>query len=259
MILKLLLFPSWNRKDVNLLSLWLEVTLQATYSTYMTIQSVHWRNLIWFRKLSNIEGKLLSTLIFETFVIRFKIYLKLLQNYQRQTSKSIVNSLLLKWSTVNEQRKWLTGKKTQAKSEQYSRRNNVEFSNIPNDIPDNQWEEKIIQIYRESGMKVDQNNIESCHRLPVSRCSQSDNIKGIVKFVNRKHSETLLYKKKSISSRDFSNIKIPSKIFVSVSLSPLTIDLFGTSAKTFRGQVKPIKYFVLVEQTQLNFPKVGIL
>ena len=28
--------------------------------------------------------------------------------------------------------------KKQAKSEQYSRRSNVEFSNIPNDIPDNQ-------------------------------------------------------------------------------------------------------------------------
>ena len=258
MILKLLLFPSWNRKDVNLLSLWLEVTLQATYSTYMTIQPVHWRNLIWFRKLSNIEGKLLSTLIFETFVIRFKIYLKLLQNYQRQTSKSIVNSLLLKWSTVNEQRKWLTGKRNQAKSEQYSRRNNVEFSNIPNDIVNNQWEDKIIQICRKSGVKVDQNDIESCHHLPVSRYSRSDNKRGMVKFVNRKHSETLLYKKKSISNRDFSNINIPSKIFVAVPLCPY-YRFIWSKCKTFRGEVKYIKYFVLVEQSHLNFPKVGIL
>ena len=42
----------------------------------------------------------------------------------------------------------------------------------------------------------------------------------IVKFANQKHSESLLYKKKSISSMDFSNINISSKIFVSVSLCP---------------------------------------
>ena len=69
-------------------------------------------------------------------------------------------------------------------------------------------------------MKVDQDDIESCHRLPVSRYSRSDNKRGMVKFVNRKHSETLLYKKKSISNRDFSNINIPSKIFVAVPLCP---------------------------------------
>ena len=110
--------------------------------------------------------------------------------------------------------------KKQAKSEQYSRRSNVEFSNIPNDIPDNQLETKIIQICRESGVEVDHNDIESCHRLPVSRYSQNNYKRVIVKLVNRKHSESLLYKKKSLSSRDFSNINIPSKIFVSVSLCP---------------------------------------
>ena len=98
--------------------------------------------------------------------------------------------------------------------------NNVEFSNFPNDIPDNQLESKIIKICRESGVEVDHNDIEGCHRLPISRYNRDDNKRVIVKFVNRKHSESLLYKKKSISSRDFSNINIPSKIFVSVSLCP---------------------------------------
>ena len=110
--------------------------------------------------------------------------------------------------------------KNQAKSEQYSRRNNMEFSNIPSNIPGNQLEDKVIQICRESGVEVDQNGIEGCHRLPASRYSRSDNKRVIVKFVNRKHSKSLLYKRKSISSRDFSNINISSKIFVSVSLCP---------------------------------------
>ena len=115
--------------------------------------------------------------------------------------------------------------KNQTKSEQYSRRNNMEFSNIPSNIPDNQLEDKVIQICRESGVEVDQNGIEGCHRLPASRYSRSDNKRVIVKFVNWKHSESLLYKKKSISSRDFSNINISSKIFVSVIMSLLSVYL----------------------------------
>ena len=51
-----------------------------------------------------------------------------------------------------------------------------------------------MQICRELGVEVDQNDTEGCHRLPVSRYSRSDNKEVIVKFVNRKNSETLLYK-----------------------------------------------------------------
>ena len=46
------------------------------------------------------------------------------------------------------------------------------------------------------------------------------NKRVIVKFVNQKYSKGLLYKKKSMSSRDFSNVNISSKILVSVSLCP---------------------------------------
>ena len=67
--------------------------------------------------------------------------------------------------------------------------------------------------------------------------SRSDNKKVIVKFVNRKHSEILLYKKKSISSRDFSNINIPSKIFVFVSLCPYYRFIWG-KCKDFQRRGK---------------------
>ena len=36
----------------------------------------------------------------------------------------------------------------------------MEFSNIPNDIADNQLEDKVKQICRELGVEVDQNDIE---------------------------------------------------------------------------------------------------
>ena len=132
----------------------------------------------------------------------------------------------------------------------------MEFSNNPNDIPDNQLESKIIQICRESGVEVDHNHIVGCHRLPVSRYSRGDNKTVIVKFINQKYSETLLYKRKSISSRDFPNINIPSKIFVFVSLCPY-YRLFRVSVKTFREEVQYIRCFLSVEQFSVKLSESG--
>ena len=175
------------------------------------------------------------------------------------TANQQINSELAVIKIVNSklEKRVIDLKKTQqVKSKQYNRRKSVEFSNIPNDIPDNQLESKIIQICRESGVEVDHNHIMGCHRLPVSRYSRGDNKTVIVKFINRKHSETLLYKRKSISSRDFPNINIPSKIFVFVSLCPC-YRLFRVSVKTFREEVQYIR--CRWNSFQLNFPKVEIL
>ena len=102
------------------------------------------------------------------------------------TVKQQINSKLAIVKVVNSKlEKSVIGlEKNQAKSEKYSRRNNAEFSNNPNDTPDNQLEDKVTEICRESGVEVDQNNIESCHRLPASRYIRSDNKRVIVKFVN---------------------------------------------------------------------------
>ena len=102
------------------------------------------------------------------------------------TVKQQINSKLAIVKVVNSklEKSVIDLEKKQAKSEKYSRRNNAEFSNSPNDIPDNQLEDKVTEICRESGVEVDQNNIESCHRLPTSRYIRSDNKRVIVKFVN---------------------------------------------------------------------------
>ena len=92
--------------------------------------------------------------------------------------------------------------KSQAKAEQYSRRNNVEISGIPHEILDNNLEDKVIGHM----------DIEGCHRLPLSRNNAGDTKRVIVKFVNRKHSEDVLRLKKIINSR--------SKVFISNSLCP---------------------------------------
>ena len=115
----------------------------------------------------------------------------------------------------------------------------MEFSNIPNDILDNQLEDKVIQICCESGVEVNQNNIEGCHHLPASRYSRSNNKRVIVKFVNH----SLPFKKKSVSSGDFSNINISSKIFVSVSLCPYYRFIWGKCKDLQRcGKIHQVFY-----------------
>ena len=71
----------------------------------------------------------------------------------------------------------------QAKGEQYSRRNNVELSGIPNSICDEDLENTVINICKESGIDVDARDIEGCHRLPLSRNSGC---------INQRYAEAML-------------------------------------------------------------------
>ena len=74
--------------------------------------------------------------------------------------------------------------KNQSKSEQYSRRNNIELYGIPNDIPKNNLEKVVIDICHNSGLEIDPKDIEGCHHLPVSRYSRDSNKRVNRKFVN---------------------------------------------------------------------------
>ena len=56
-----------------------------------------------------------------------------------------------------------------SKNEQYGRRNNVEISGISNQIPDQDLEENIIKICKDSDINISPMDIEGCHRLPIGR------------------------------------------------------------------------------------------
>ena len=116
--------------------------------------------------------------------------------------------------------------KNQAKSEQYNRRNNIELSGIPNDIPEDNLDKVLIDICHDSGLEIEPKDIEGCHRLPVSRYIRDSNKRLIVKFVTRKH-ETILQNKKSISTKDFSHLDANGKVFVSVALCPYYRYIWG--------------------------------
>ena len=74
--------------------------------------------------------------------------------------------------------------KNQAKGEQYSWRNNVELSGIRNSICDEDLENTVINICKESGTDVGTRDIEGCHQLPLARNTRGHDKRVIVKFVN---------------------------------------------------------------------------
>ena len=111
----------------------------------------------------------------------------------------------------------ITLEKNQA---QYSRRNNLELSGIPNRICDEDLENTVINIFKKSGIDVDTRDIEVCHRLLLSRNSRGHSKRVIITFLNRKYAEAMLKDKKRISGKNFGHLYVTDKTFVSVSLCP---------------------------------------
>ena len=105
-----------------------------------------------------------------------------------------------------------------SKNEQHDRRNNVEISGISNQIPDHDLE-NIIKICKDSDINISRMDIEGFHRLPFGRNTTNTTKRAIVKFVNQKHSEAMLQRKKDINSKN--------KVFVTHSLCPYYRFLWG--------------------------------
>ena len=68
---------------------------------------------------------------------------------------------------------------------------------------------------------------QACHRLPVRRNATNASKRVIVKFVNRKHAESILTKKFTLSSTDFSRLNINNKVYVKPSLCPYYRYIWG--------------------------------
>ena len=67
---------------------------------------------------------------------------------------------------------YLEKKSAKGLQPQYSRRNNVEISGIPNTIPDNDLENTVTSICRDPGVEIDPKYIEGRPRIPLSGYSR---------------------------------------------------------------------------------------
>ena len=172
------------------------------------------------------------------------------------TANEKLNSELLIVRNVNQnlQNRIINLEKQQSKSEQYNRRNNVEISGISNEVSDQNLEQTVIGICKDSGIEVNPLDIEGCHRLPLGRNATNTTKQVIVKFGNMKHSEAMLQHKKDIKQK--------SKVFVSHSLCPYYRFLWGKCKELQRkgriNQVFCLGAIVTVRITE-NSPAIKIL
>ena len=78
-------------------------------------------------------------------------------------------------------------------------------------LNDGKFEETIIEVCKDININVSEIDIEACHRLPVIPNTANVGKKVIVKFVSRKSSESILLKKFTLSSTNFSRLNINNK------------------------------------------------
>ena len=96
--------------------------------------------------------------------------------------------------------------------EQYGRCNKIEITGIPDSVPDQNLEEKVVHILNEITVNVSPKDIEAFHRVGVSKNSSK---KTIVRFINRKH-----VKKALISRKNLRKISSPNcNVFINKNLT----------------------------------------
>ena len=81
------------------------------------------------------------------------------------------------------------------KQDQYNRRTNLDMQGIPDKVPDDQLEERVIEIFNQINVKVNTFDIENFHHMGKSKKTT------IVCFVNRKNCKAVLEKKLSLNRK----------------------------------------------------------
>ena len=119
-----------------------------------------------------------------------------------------VNVKLVERLVVTERKCWT--------NEQYSRRECLEISGIPESVSDNAHQDKIQGVLRGIDVEIGTENIESCHRLK----GKGSKGKDILKLSKRNDAEKLKLSKKRLKNIDHKKIGLSSgtKVFINESL-----------------------------------------
>ena len=94
------------------------------------------------------------------------------------------------------------------KFQQYNRRESIEISGLPENIPQSELENTMINIFRRIGVTLDSYQIAACHRLK-RRVGDELTSRVIIRFINRKNSYRCLDNKKYLRNiREYPNIYV---------------------------------------------------
>ena len=69
--------------------------------------------------------------------------------------------------------------------------NYLVFQTISHDVPEDNLETVVIDIWHNSRLEIEPKDIKGCHCLPVSRYSRDSNKRVTIKFIKRKRPEAL--------------------------------------------------------------------
>lgn len=94
----------------------------------------------------------------------------------------------------------------------YSRRNNVEFCNIPENVSDDRLEEHIIKILKSINVDINSYDIVAVHRIGKKLNNRSRNV--IIRFVNRKDAYRCLKLRYRLTNSTCIKESLSQKIFV---------------------------------------------
>ena len=130
-----------------------------------------------------------------------------------------VNSELGKYVTELQRQCWTNA--------QYSRRECLEVTGIPQNIEHNQLEGKLIQVLSKVGCNIISDNVEACHRIS----SKIDRV--IIKSSRRKDYQQVLSVKKDLKNLNMDDVGLPenTRLFVNQSLCSYYRVLWSKSKK----------------------------
>ena len=101
---------------------------------------------------------------------------------------------------------------------QYERQDNIEFSGIPDSIPDDNLEDVAIQLMKKMDINVETRDIVDCHRLPKRKSV-------ILRFVNRKNALKALSNGKKLKNNVGDILPGNPAVFVNRNLIPEYLSL----------------------------------
>ena len=97
-------------------------------------------------------------------------------------------------------------------------RNSLEITGIPDDVQDQNLEEKVTEILDKINVNVSSQDIEVCHCIGKSKNSETT----IVRFVNSKYAEGVFINRKDLKNIDRTSVDLEKShsIFTNENLTP---------------------------------------
>ena len=133
-------------------------------------------------------------------------------SFEESIEKISSELVIAKHVNTKLQEKIVTLEKKAWENEQYSRRECLEITGIPETVQNECLEDKVCEILKTIDIDIDSRQIEACHRIKNNRT--------ILKLSHRKDAVMILSKRKNLKNSDFSELDLgenPS-IFINESL-----------------------------------------